>query len=86
MVSHYFLGITSQVFFDSIRSFFELGDLLGGLAKGALFGMMISLIGCYQGLETSGGTQGVGKSTIASFVMAAVAILTGDFLLWIILF
>ncbi|MCL4136885.1 UNVERIFIED_CONTAM: hypothetical protein GTU68_033724 [Idotea baltica] len=85
-VSHYFLDLTSQVFFSSVRDFFQIEDLLGGLFKGVIFGMMIALIGCFKGLETQGGARGVGTSTIASFVVSAIAILSGDFLLWIILF
>jgi phospholipid/cholesterol/gamma-HCH transport system permease protein len=56
------------------------------LIKGSFFGMLISLNGCYMGLETKGGAQGVGQATIASFVVSAIGILAGDFLLWIILF
>jgi phospholipid/cholesterol/gamma-HCH transport system permease protein len=86
LVSSFFLDLTQQVFFQSIRDFFQLSDLLGGLVKGALFGMIISLIGCYKGLRTKGGARGLGEATISSFVLAAVCILSGDFLLWIILF
>ena len=86
LVSSYFLDITRQVFFNSVRDFFDMNDLLGGLIKSAVFGMQISLIGCHKGLETEGGARGVGKATIASFVISAIAILAGDFLLWIILF
>ncbi len=86
LVSNYFLDITSQVFFNSVRDFFQIGDLVGGLIKSVIFGMMIALIGCYKGLNTSGGAKGVGEATIAAFVISAVAILVSDFLLWIILF
>ncbi|MEO1448325.1 MAG: ABC transporter permease [Bacteroidota bacterium] len=86
LVSQYFLGLSFQVFFTSVRDFFSLSDLFGGMIKGSLFGIMIALIGCYKGLETTGGARGVGDATIASFVTAAIAILAGDFLLWIILF
>lgn len=86
LVSGFFLDITYQTFIDSIQSFFELRDLMGGLLKACLFGIIISLIGCYMGLSTSGGAKGVGQSTITSFVLAAVFILVGDFLLWLILF
>lgn len=86
LVSNYFLAITPQVFFDSVRDFFQLGDLVGGLIKSVIFGMAIALIGCYKGLNTSGGARGVGAATIAAFVISAVVILVSDFLLWIILF
>jgi phospholipid/cholesterol/gamma-HCH transport system permease protein len=85
-VSTYFLDLTYQAFFQSIRDFFQVRDLFGGLIKSVFFGMTIALIGCYEGLRTHGGTRGLGKSTIKSFVLSAISILAGDFLLWIILF
>ncbi len=86
MVAEYFLDVTRQVYFNSVREFFTLNDLLGGLFKGAVFGMIISLVACFKGLNTSLGAQGVGQATISAFVMCSLFILSGDFLLWIILF
>jgi len=85
-VANYFLDVTWQTFFDSIRGFFELRDLTGGLLKTAIFGISISLIACFMGFSAEGGAEGVGKATITSFVMSAVFILLGDFCLWLILF
>ena len=86
LVSNYFLDISYATFLDSIHTFFQVRDLIGGLEKAFIFGLLISLIGCYMGLSTTGGAVGVGKSTIASFVLSAVFILVGDFMLWLILF
>ena len=86
LVSRYFLDISRQTFFASIKTFLQLQDLSGGLFKALIFGMLISLIGCYKGLSTAGGARGVGRSTIASFVLSAIFILIGDFFLWLILF
>ena len=86
LVSDLFLEITRQIFFQSVRDFFAPADLVGGMVKGTLFGMLISLIGCFKGFSAHGGAKGVGEATISSFVLSAVAILSGDFLLWIILF
>lgn len=86
LVSGYFLDITYQSFLESIHTFFEVRDLVGGLVKACFFGILISLIGCYMGLSTTGGAKGVGRATISSFVLAAVFILIGDFMLWLILF
>ena len=86
LVSDFFLDITRQVFFQSVRNFFDVSDLMGGLIKGTVFGMLISLIGCFKGMEAGFGARGVGKATISSFVVSAIAILGGDFMLWIILF
>ena len=81
-----FLNITPQTFMSSVREFFNVNDLMGGLLKGALFGVIISLIGCYKGIDTKYGAGGLGKATISSFVISSICILCGDFLLWIILF
>ena len=86
LVSSYFLDITRHIFLESIRDFFEIKDLIGGLIKGTIFGMIISLIGCFMGINTQGGAKGVGDSTIRSFVISAISILICDFLLWVILF
>lgn len=86
VVSDYFLDVGSQVFTESIRTYFQVQDLTGGLLKSLFFGVLISLIGCYLGLGTSGGARGVGRSTIQSFVVSAIFILVGDFFLWLILF
>lgn len=86
LVSTYFLDITHEVFFDSIQNYLQIMDIVGGLFKSIVFGMVISLIGCYVGLATTGGARGVGLSTIRSFVISAIFILVGDFFLWLILF
>ncbi|MEZ4686534.1 MAG: ABC transporter permease [Bacteroidia bacterium] len=85
-VSTWFLEISYQAFFQSVRDFFEAGDVWGGLFKSWIFGMSIAMIGCYKGLSTRGGAKGLGKSTISAFVIAAIFILVADFMLWIVLF
>ena len=86
VVSDYFLDISRQTFFDSVKSFFHLGDLLGGLFKSLIFGLLIAFVGCLMGLQAEGGASGVGKSTIKSFVICAICVLVSDFCLWLILF
>ncbi|MEM8900519.1 MAG: ABC transporter permease [Bacteroidota bacterium] len=86
LVSNYFLDITVQVFFGSVRSYFHLGDLSGGLIKSVIFGMIISMTGCNRGFQAQKGARGVGKATIDAFVISSVLILLADFLLWVILF
>jgi phospholipid/cholesterol/gamma-HCH transport system permease protein len=85
-VSTWFLDISYQTFFQSVQDFFEPGDILGGLFKSWIFGMSIAMIGCFKGLNTKGGSKGLGKSTISAFVYAAIFILVADFMLWIVLF
>jgi phospholipid/cholesterol/gamma-HCH transport system permease protein len=85
-VSRYFLDLTSAVFFQSVRNFFTIPDLTGGLIKSMVFGVFIGWIGCFQGFRAQGGAKGLGKATIAAFVYASISILAIDFMVWIILF
>ena len=80
------LEVTGEVYFDSVKSFFQVKDLLGGLFKGTIFGIIIGTIGCFSGLNTTGGSEGVGKSTIFSFVYTALMILLADYFLWLVIF
>jgi phospholipid/cholesterol/gamma-HCH transport system permease protein len=66
--------------------FMELNDLLSGLVKAAVFGFLLALIGCQQGFYTTGGAEGVGRSTTAAVVVASIAILISDFFLTRLLF
>jgi len=50
-----------------------------GLIKPVLFGFIISTVGCYYGMSTRGGTQGVGRSTTQAVVASSVLILVVDF-------
>lgn len=81
-VSNFFLGISFNVFFESVRSFFVFGDFVYGLVKATFFGAFTSLIGCHIGFKTEGGAEGVGLSTIRSFVLSAAIILILDYILW----
>jgi phospholipid/cholesterol/gamma-HCH transport system permease protein len=56
-------------------------DLFQGLAKPLVFAFIVALVGCYYGLTTSGGTQGVGRATTQAVVAASVMILICDFFL-----
>jgi len=56
-------------------------DILQGLIKPLFFGYILSSIGCFYGLRTTGGTQGVGRSTIQAVVVSSVLIIFVDFLL-----
>jgi phospholipid/cholesterol/gamma-HCH transport system permease protein len=86
LVSNYFLNISFSVFFLSVRRFFSFKDLFSGLLKTVVFGGVTSLLGCHIGFRTQGGAEGVGLSTIRSFVISAALILILDYLLWMLLF
>ncbi len=86
IVSNYFLGVSFDVFFQSVKRFFVFSDLIAGLVKTVFFGGVTALLGCHIGFRTEGGAEGVGLSTIRSFVMSAALILILDYLLWMLLF
>jgi phospholipid/cholesterol/gamma-HCH transport system permease protein len=56
------------------------GDVVAGLTKPLFSGFIIATVGCYFGLRTTGGTQGVGKATTQAVVVSSVAIIVVDFL------
>jgi phospholipid/cholesterol/gamma-HCH transport system permease protein len=58
-----------------------LDDLAQGLIKPLLFGIIIALVGCFYGLRTSGGTQGVGRATTEAVVSASIWIFVVTFLI-----
>ena len=79
-------GIHHYTFFNNMRSYFESFDLLSGLIKAFVFGFIITSLSCFFGSRTSGGAEGVGRSTTLTVVYSAVLILVMDFFVaWIIL-
>jgi phospholipid/cholesterol/gamma-HCH transport system permease protein len=81
-----FLGVSQETFVSGLKLFFSTGDLLAGLFKASVFGLIITLVGCYQGLGTTGGAEGVGRSTTRAVVVASVSILVADYLIAVLLF
>jgi phospholipid/cholesterol/gamma-HCH transport system permease protein len=73
----YFLTATMQAV--------DISDLMGGLMKTLFFGFFISVIACYRGLSTTGGTEGVGRATTETVVLTSVVTLISDFVLTSIL-
>ena len=80
------LNITSDEFLNGFRSSFESSDFVNGLIKAAVFGLIIGLVGCYEGFQTEGGAQGVGKTTTSSVVISSVLILIANFVFAVLLF
>lgn len=82
LVSVPLLGlVTSAVFWDTSWRALVLNDLAQGLIKPFVFGIIISLVGCFYGLETTGGTQGVGRATTQAVVTASIWIFLTTFLI-----
>lgn len=79
-------SIHYKTFFDSLNMIVGMDDVYKGLFKTFFFAAEIAMISCYQGLTTTGGAAGVGKSTTASVVYATLLIFISNFILSDILF
>jgi phospholipid/cholesterol/gamma-HCH transport system permease protein len=80
------LNINEGIFVKNITRYVDLGDLYNGLTKAAVFGLILSLVGCYKGFNTTGGAEGVGKATTEAVVLASITILISDYFLTAIMF
>ena len=72
------LNIGSFMYMNTVWNAVSLGDLFSGLGKTVFFGLIITLMGCHFGLNTSRSTVGVGESTTAAVVTASVLIMLSD--------
>jgi phospholipid/cholesterol/gamma-HCH transport system permease protein len=81
MIAIGMLGIDSNQYWTMAYQKLVAEDVTMGLVKPVFFGFIIATVGCYYGLSTKGGTQGVGRSTTQAVVAASVFILVLDFFL-----
>jgi len=79
IVARFQLQVASSVYWSSITKALYMQDVWMGLIKPFVLGFVIVSIACHVGLRTSGGTQGVGKSTTAAVVAGSVAVIAVDF-------
>lgn len=78
-------GQNGTQYFSMAYQYLHYPDILQGLIKPVIFGFIIASIGCFYGLRTSGGTEGVGKSTIQAVVYASVLIIFVDLLISVLM-
>lgn len=81
LVAKQLFGLDPGVYISSVRNGVKISDLLGGIIKPLVFGFIVGIIACYKGLNTSGGTVGVGKSTTSAVVSASISVIIADFFL-----
>jgi phospholipid/cholesterol/gamma-HCH transport system permease protein len=74
------MGISQYEFIRGMQSFYQFNEIMVGLVKAMFFGMFVTLVGSYMGLNTKGGAKGVGVATTASVVTSLVLILVLDYL------
>ena len=81
LVSVALIGLTASSYFHNSYRALVYADIVQGLTKPIFFGFIIASVGCYFGMNTKGGTQGVGKSTTQAVVISSVFIIIVDFLI-----
>jgi phospholipid/cholesterol/gamma-HCH transport system permease protein len=75
------VDVTFRFVWEQMSVSIEIPDLMHGIMKSVFFGYFIGIIGCWNGLRTQGGTEGVGIATTRTVVYISVTILTSDLLL-----
>ncbi len=80
------LHLNPTAYIKNIQVYISMSDLTYGLIKAAVFGFIVSLIGCYMGMNTDGGAKGVGISTTKAVVAASISVLVADYFLTALLF
>lgn len=86
IVAVYKLGFNPSIYLQNTWNFMEFHDVMSGLIKAAVFGFIVTLMGCYHGYHSKGGAQGVGAATTNAVVSAAIMILCFDYILTEIFF
>jgi phospholipid/cholesterol/gamma-HCH transport system permease protein len=85
-VAVYALDLNSYDYLVSIQKCVELSDVGNGLVKTAVFGLILTWVGCYKGYHAHGGARGVGIATTESVVIGSMLMLSANYLLTALLF
>jgi phospholipid/cholesterol/gamma-HCH transport system permease protein len=80
------IDLSTETFLNGVRMFLSTGDVWAGLIKAAVFGVIIAVVGSYQGFNAKGGAEGVGRATTSAVVTASVLILVADYFIATALF
>jgi phospholipid/cholesterol/gamma-HCH transport system permease protein len=86
LVGTYQLGYNPATYIHSSWDYLKAIDVISGLVKAAVFGLVITLMGCYHGYHSKGGAQGVGQATTNAVVSAYILILTSNYILTALFF
>jgi len=81
LVCVYVLMLSAEDYVNSIATYVELSDIVGGLIKATVFGFILTLMGTYKGYTTGGGARGVGRATTQSVVTSSIMILISNYFL-----
>jgi phospholipid/cholesterol/gamma-HCH transport system permease protein len=75
------LGFASGAYLKATFDFLQFWDVASGLVKAAVFGFIVTLMGCWCGYNSGGGAQGVGRATTSAVVSSSILILAFDYIL-----
>jgi len=75
------LDLPAGLYLNDVFESLNFGDVGSGVAKSFFFAYFIAIVGCYNGLNTKGGADGVGRATTNTVVLAAILVLISDFFL-----
>jgi len=81
IVATFTLDLAPGLYVNDVLDTLNFGDIFSGIAKSFFFAYFITIIGCYNGLNTTGGADGVGRATTNTVVLAAILVLVSDFFL-----
>jgi phospholipid/cholesterol/gamma-HCH transport system permease protein len=81
LVAFYELGLNETQYIDLSFRFMTLRDVTDGLVKSVAFGLLITLLACFEGFRTGGGAEGVGRATTRAVVAICMSILFADYAL-----
>ncbi len=81
LVSVYRLDFSSQIYLSQSVQFLHSTDVISGLVKGAVFGFIVAIIGCYSGFNSDRGARGVGQATTRSVALSSISIIAINFVL-----
>jgi phospholipid/cholesterol/gamma-HCH transport system permease protein len=78
LISKAYFSIAFPYFLDLVKDSLLIRDIITGILKSLLFGILIAAIACYRGLTVKGGAAGVGASTTSSVVTAITVVIGCD--------
>jgi phospholipid/cholesterol/gamma-HCH transport system permease protein len=73
------MGVNGITYVQNTLTYLEFWDIATGLIKAGAFGVVIAIVGCWQGMETEGGAEGVGRATTRTVVISSISILILNF-------
>lgn len=80
------LGFNPAIYIQNTVDFLDHDDITSGMIKSAVFGFLITSMGCYYGFHSSGGAQGVGRATTSAVVASSILILASNYILTSVFF